>query len=254
MDHTKRKALVPLFLDFGVAMMESGAEISRVEDSLSRISASFGAIRTEVFAITASLVLTLRFEDEEFTGTRRITSGGETDFNKLRRLNELSRDCVEHHLTPEELCERLSEIRATSPKPLRQYIGSAIAAGSFALFFGGSLWDSLFAAMIGFLICLFQKKASHRFPNQAFFLFAISFLTGCGACLLAKVLPFLPLQVDKIIIGDIMLTVPGIATTMAVRDMLIGDTISGVTKLLECLLWAGCLAAGFILALMLCGR
>ncbi len=254
MDQIQKHKLVPLLLDFGEAMMSAGAEISRVEDSLGRIGASCGALRTEVFAITASLVLTLRFEDGEFTGTRRITSSGENDFNKLRRLNELSRDCVEKSLSPDQLKDRLDRIRDEAPKPLRTYLGSATAAGSFALFFGGSLWDGLIAACFGLLVCFFQRKIASRFPNKAFFLFTISFLTGSGICLLAKVLPFLPLQVDKIMIGDIMLTVPGIATTMSVRDMLIGDTISGVTKLLECLLWAGCLAAGFIVAMMLCGR
>lgn len=254
MEQTKREDLVPIFLNFGEAMMSSGAEISRVEDSLSRIGSSFGAVRTEVFAITASLVLTLRFEDCEFTGSRRINTGGDTDFNKLRMLNDLSRDCVKNHLSPEELKSRLAQICAHSPKPLRQYLGSAVAAGAFALFFGGGIWDGVFSACIGLLICLFQRKIAQHFPNKAFFLFATSLVTGYSVCLLAKLIPFLPLQIDKIIIGDIMLTVPGIATTMAVRDMLIGDTISGVTKLLECLLLAGCLAAGFILALLLGGR
>jgi len=254
MDQTQRRALVPIFLNFGEAMMAAGAEISRVEDSLSRIGASYGALRTEVFAITASLVLTLRFEDEEFTGTRRITSTGSNDFEKLHKLNELSRECVEKHLSPKELSEGLDRISASVSKPLPLYIGSAIASGAFAIFFGGGIFEGLFAALFGLLICLFQEKLEHRFSNKAFSLFVISLLVGCSACLLAKLLPFLALQIDKIIIGDIMLIVPGIATTMAVRDMLIGDTISGVTKLLECLLWAACLAAGFILALMLCGR
>ena len=254
MDQIQHNSLISLLLDFGEAMIASGAEISRVEDSLNRIGASFGAVRTEVFAITASLVLTLRFEKEEFTGSRRITSTGDTDFNKLRKLNELSRDCVEKKLSLPILEERLDEIRKMKPSPIKTYLGSAVAAGSFALFFGGGIWDGLIAACIGLLVCLMQSKIAVRFPNKAFFLFSISLVTGCGVCLLAKALPFVPLQIDKIIIGDIMLTIPGIATTMAVRDLLIGDTITGVTKLLECLLWAGCLAAGFIVALMLCGR
>lgn len=243
MDQIQHNSLISLLLDFGEAMIASGAEISRVEDSLNRIGASFGAVRTEVFAITASLVLTLRFEKEEFTGSRRITSTGDTDFNKLRKLNELSRDCVEKKLSLPILEERLDEIRKMKPSPIKTYLGSAIAAGSFALFFGGGIWDGLIAACIGFLVGLLQSKIADRFPNKAFFLFSISLVTGCGVCLLAKALPFVPLQIDKIIIGDIMLTIPGIATTMAVRDLLIGDTITGVTKLLECLLWAGCLAA-----------
>lgn len=254
MEQIKRDSLVPVFLNFGEAMMACGAEISRVEDSLSRIGSSFGAVRTEVFAITASLVLTLRFEDAEFTGTRRIGGSGETDFTKLKMLNDLSRECVDKHLSLAEFESKLQDICRQAPMPRRQYLGSAVAAGAFAVFFGGGVWDGIFSACLGILVCFFQRKIAARFPNQDFFLFAVSFLTGCCAVFLSKALFFLPMHIDKIIIGDIMLTVPGIATTMAVRDMLIGDTISGVTKLLECLLRASCLAAGFILALLICGR
>ena len=43
-------------------------------------------------------------------------------------------------------------------------------------------------------------------------------------------------------IGDIMLLIPGILMTNSIRDILIGDTISGVMRLVESLLWAGALA------------
>ena len=39
---------------------------------------------------------------------------------------------------------------------------------------------------------------------------------------------FPALHVDKIMIGDIMLLIPGLMATNAIRDILIGDTISGV--------------------------
>lgn len=39
-------------------------------------------------------------------------------------------------------------------------------------------------------------------------------------------------------IGDIMLLIPGILMTNSIRDILIGDTISGVMRLVESLLWA----------------
>ena len=50
-------------------------------------------------------------------------------------------------------------------------------------------------------------------------------------------------------IGDIMLLIPGIAITNAIRDMLMGDTISGLMRLIEGILWAGALAAGFMAAI-----
>ena len=54
---------------------------------------------------------------------------------------------------------------------------------------------------------------------------------------------------DKILIGDIMLLIPGLAMTNAIRNMLLGDTISGVVRLAESLIWAAALAGGFMVAL-----
>ena len=54
---------------------------------------------------------------------------------------------------------------------------------------------------------------------------------------------------DKIIIGNIMLLIPGIALTTSVRDMISGDTVSGMLGLCEALIRALAIAAGFALVL-----
>jgi uncharacterized membrane protein YjjP (DUF1212 family) len=56
------------------------------------------------------------------------------------------------------------------------------------------------------------------------------------------------IAVDKIIIGDIMLLIPGIALTNSIKDIFVGDTISGIMRLAESLLWAGAIACGFLLS------
>ena len=61
------------------------------------------------------------------------------------------------------------------------------------------------------------------------------------------------LHTDKIIIGDIMLLIPGFVMTNSLRDMLVGDTISGIMRFTESLLWAIGLASGFMLAIWLIG-
>ena len=54
-------------------------------------------------------------------------------------------------------------------------------------------------------------------------------------------------------IGVIMLLIPGAALTNAVRDMLVGHTISGLLRLAESLLLALMLAIGFGSAIYLFG-
>ena len=52
---TDYKKLMNVFLDFGEAMMLAGAEISRTEDSIARMGMAYGAVKTNVFAITSSI-------------------------------------------------------------------------------------------------------------------------------------------------------------------------------------------------------
>ena len=54
-------------------------------------------------------------------------------------------------------------------------------------------------------------------------------------------------------IGDIMLLIPGLTVTSAMRDMIVGDTISGLLRLIESIWWAGALACGFMAAIWLTG-
>lgn len=247
-----REALLKLFLDLGEELLVSGGEIERVEDSLSRLGNSFGAAKTDVFAITSSIVLTLSYDDgTAVTGTRRIKKGSDLNFSRLHALNALLRRCCQKSLSPEELEESFLAITREKPGRLSLYLGSAMAAGSFALFFGGTVWDGILAALVGLFICFLQRFFAPKCPNQVFFLFVSSFLCGCGIYLLGRVFSFL--HPDYVVMGDIMLLIPGIAITVAVRDMVIGDTISGFTRLFECLLWAGALAGGFMLALILFG-
>ena len=127
------------------------------------------------------------------------------------------------------------------------YMGSILAAGSFAVFFGGTFADGVVAALVAVLICFIQQKATKFFANTIMFNLFCSFVVGTVICLTVKVLPVL--NMDKIMIGDIMLLIPGIPATNSIRDMLMGDTISGLMRLIESILWAGALACGFMAAI-----
>ena len=78
-----------------------------------------------------------------------------------------------------------------------------------------------------------------------------AFCVGSLIGLVCRAIP--TLHGDKIIIGDIMLLIPGLAFTNAVKDIFIGDTISGVMRLIETVLWAAALALGFALSGWLLG-
>ena len=126
-----------------------------------------------------------------------------------------------------------------------------LAASSFAIFFGGNLWDGLLAGGIAVLICWMERYLSPFCMNGVEFQFIASFLSGVSTLLLCRF--GMQFHADKVLIGIIMLLIPGLAFTNAVKDIFIGDTISGVMRLIETVLWAAALALGFALSGWLLG-
>ena len=242
-----------IFLDMGDALLSSGAEIFRVEDTLNRMGYACGAAQMNVFVITSSIVITMEFPQQAAcTQTRRIRENGGNDFTRLEQLNDLSRHFCCHPLSPQELRKEFDKIIAQKPFPLGKLAGSILAACSFALFYGGSPADTAFSGIAAILIWCFQQYLRPVCMNDVTFQFAASFLTGCGICSFKALFP--GLHLDKIMIGDIMLLIPGLMTTNAIRDVLIGDTLSGVIRLIVSLLLAAALALGFIAAIFLFRR
>lgn len=239
-------------LDIGEYMMNSGAEIYRIEDTLSRMGLAYGAARMNVFVITSSIVVTLTMPDQSmYTQTRRIRSSGSTNFEILDQLNTLSRSYCSDKIDAGKLHDKIQAICSARPDRRCFYLGSMLAAGGFAVFFGGSIYDGIAAAFAAVSLCLLQEYGSALFPNKIIFHLISSFLVGIFICLSGML--FSGLHISKIMIGTIMLLIPGIAMTNSIRDILVGDTISGIMRLIETLFWAGALAFGFMGAILLTG-
>ena len=236
----------------GELLLCSGAEVKRVENTIVRLGRAYGACRMDVFAITSSIVVTMSFEDgQEVTQTRRIQNPGRTDLDRLEKLNSLSRECCEKRMEIEKFREKFLQIKEEPVSSVQFYGGSMLGTAAFTVFFGGTLYDAAAAACFAVFVCFLQRKLSPRCPNTIIFNLLTSLIIGTGIYGVAGVLPFL--QVDKVLIGDIMLLIPGIALTNAVKDMLVGDTIAGAMRFLESLTWAGALAAGFMAVIWMMG-
>jgi uncharacterized membrane protein YjjP (DUF1212 family) len=118
------------------------------------------------------------------------------------------------------------------------------------VFFGGSMPAGLVAALFGAMICLMQMRLERTEINTVARNLLVSFLVGVAVGLLTAAIP--ALHMDKILIGDSMLLIPGLAMTNAVRNVLLGNTISGMVRLADTLLWAGAIAGGFMVAMHIC--
>ena len=244
--------LLTCALDIGEQMLISGAEIGRVEDTVRHICSAYGFSRTDVFTITSSIVVSAEDPEHHFvTQTRRIT-GTRTDLTRLDRLNALSRRICAEKPAYSYVQQQLAVICKRPPYPLwLEALASALIAGAFAIFFGGGWADALTAAPLGlglrYATWLLQKGRL----NQIFINVVASFLM-CSAAI-ASVRLGLGQDTNMIIIGNIMLLIPGIALTNSLRDMISGDIMSGLLRFFDAVLVAAAIAAGYILAAQMMG-
>ena len=240
-----------LLVDFAEEILNSGAEINRVEDTVCRMGTAFGAKRVNVFVITSVIVITLDMPNgETFTESRRIASNGAVNFSRLEALNKLSRKYCAEKFSVEELRRRFNSC-LVSFKTVAYYIGSVIAAFSFAIFFGGTLFDGLVSGIFALFICLFSLNSYKFCPTSAAAKFLCSLITGVFICAVCRFVPVL--HADKIMIGDIMLLIPGIALVNSTSNIIVGDTVSGLTRFTESVVQAAALAGGFMLAIFIVG-
>lgn len=235
-------------LNIGEAMYCAGAEISRIEDTLYRLGKAYGAEHVSIYALTSSIVVTMEFSGEAaITQSRRIRRRDSFDLKKLEDLNSLSRECTAQLLPVDELRLRVLAILEEQPKQSMILLGEILAASAFAVFFGGTSLDALAAAAFAGCIYLLQRYVQHLCQGRIFFNIITSFLVGSMICGICHLIPVL--HAGQIMIGDIMVLIPGIAITNSMRYALSGDSISGIEKLIDSVLLAGGIALGFTLAI-----
>lgn len=236
-------------MDIGEQLLISGAEVHRVEESISRMCSAFGFARADVFIITTSMVVTVFDNDgKSLTQTRRINSTS-IDYEKLHLLNDLSRRICENKIVYEEIRREIEAIKGKKSYPLwAEFLSYSGIAAVFTLFFGGGLKEAAVSLIIGALVRLGILLSEKVFTNKIFNKFISSLVVSLLA--FASVKLGIIVSVDNVIIGNIMTLIPGLGLTNALRDLFTGDSIAGLLRTIEAVLIALAIAAGyFVVAL-----
>ena len=245
-------ALIACILDMGELLLTSGAEVFRVEDTLGRICAAYGFCNINVFGITSSIVLTVEGPDGRiFTQTRRIVTR-DTNLQRVALVNNLSRKLCREPIALDAFREQLADIRAakTYSLPVQALCYSVISA-SFAVFFGGSAIDGLTAALSGLVVFGARQFLGRTRMNNLLQCLLASALTALAVVFLVRL--GIGNSPSKITIGNIMLLIPGISFTTSLRDIINGDTISGLVGISEAVIKSIAIAIGFAVVLVQMG-
>lgn len=245
------ETLVEYTLSIGREMIECGAESWRAENTMARIFRAYGLEVLDAHVLATQAAVTVKTpEGEHYTSTRMILPDKTgTDLERLETLNATARAiCME--VPP---LEELPQVKARPPArwSWRVLLGHMLGAGAFAVFFGGGLTDGLAAAAIGAMAFLMSQFRRIYRQNQTIYTCAACFLAG----LLAQACVGMGFgeNLAMIVIGDIMLFIPGLAIVNGIRELFYTDILTGVYRLIEASLVAGAIAVGYAAAMFVGG-
>lgn len=235
--------VLDLALMAGHILLENGAEIYRVEETIGRICGYYGVNSENAFVLSNGIFLTAGSARESFFAKVQHIPVSGTHLNKVAAVNQLSREIVEGRHTIQDAYRILEEIR-TMPGKKRwmQTLASGVGSAAFCIFFGGTFGDSLAAFAAG--ICLYLYVLWLSVPHLSKIVGNIG-----GGALVTVVCCLLYLMgvgenLNFMMIGTIMPLVPGVAFTNSIRDVADGDYISGSVRMLDALLVFFCIAIG----------
>ena len=237
--------IAEISLSLGCGLLAGGGEVSRAEDSARRVALALGAQECEAMAMSNFLLLTVIGCNGESVTVSRRARHIHTDFTVVERLNALSRRICEHTVDISAARSALSLIREQEKSALYGYLLSMMVSATFAFFFGGGWREALVSALCANSIEYMKRRVKDAFGNAVVFTFVSAFLCGFAAALMVNA--GLAENYDAIVMGDIMLLIPGVSLVCSTRDLIHGDLLSGVLRLVETVLLAASLTAGFVL-------
>lgn len=240
MDHDK---LLDFVTDLGYELSMAGAEIFRVEDSITRILKAYG-LEPEVYAIPNCIIVGVTLPDgESLTEMRRIGFHG-NDLHAVELFSDLSRRVCAEKPDADTLHQWLRETKAGHRQFgwVLQLIGYALAAFGFSVFFGGDLIDGLCGGCAGLAVgacsMFMDKLETNNFFKTLLSAIPLAFIPyAFGALGICQ-------RPDMATIGTVMVLVPGLLFTYAMRDIIYGDTNSGINRIVQVLLIALAIALG----------
>ncbi len=236
------ETLMSAVLDMGKLMLVSGAEVYRVEDTMIRLLKAYGSVSWQVTAVPSHILVSAAFDGREYTLTRRIDNN-DTDLELLHRLNDLSRRLCRETPRPDQIGALINAAKAHKTYTDVQFSAIyAFTSAMFTLFFGGGFADAVISALIACGLYWLKKLISVNGGNRVF----VALLCSAYSALLAKIFVHVGLgrDADKIIIGVVMVLIPGIEMVNGFRDFIAGDIQAGLMHLAEALFLGVIIAVG----------
>lgn len=248
MDKDEKELLLKSAILAGKLMLENGAEMYRVEDTMNRIVGGSSKLGDAGISFVVPTALFIGIKEGKGLRMERSTDRS-INLEKISEVNQLSRAFTSSvEMDVYRLYRSLQAVeqeKVTYPNWLK-IVASAIVCGSLMILFDGTWADLLITMFIGafgyYVYLTTKQQLKVRFIPDFIATFAIGILT-----IISVRLGWIA-SIDSVIIGSIMMLVPGVHFTNAVRDLMVGNTISGTVFAVEALTIGIMIGTGITLA------
>ncbi len=245
-DEELRRRIMDFIMAAGQTLLENGAEVFRVEQTMEIMARSFHLREFHVYVLTNGIFASAG--TAEISEVRNVPVRT-THLGRVAAVNALSREIAQTSMTLDEAECRLAEAqRIPFPKDWVQLVSGLGGAFCFAMIFGGTLRSALAAAAAGFVASGYLLLCERHGLPGGFKKISCAALITLVCILLCQVLRT---SASQAIIGTLMILTPGIAFTMGIRDFVHGDYLSGTIRMIDALLVAASIAIGTGLVLSL---
>lgn len=237
--------------EIGRLLLMHGAEIYRVEESIERMGKAYDYQNIEVFAIPSFLTMSITLVDGNSYSVTKRSRQNRINLDCVYALNNLVRDICHHTPSNEEIEKRIADIKNMKLKQGLIFIGYGMTAGFFSVFFGGSIPEFIVGTLIGFVIYfVIWLMELWEVNNMVTTLFS-SIILALLAIIAHK--QGLVDNLQATTIGCLMILVPGVAITNSLRDIIGGEYMSGLARMIEAFLIAASIAIGVGSMMMVLG-
>lgn len=247
---------VEYILDFvanlGSHMLYTGANLERVDDTMTRICLSYHLESISIFSLSSMIMVSARSADGTY-GSRQITvPPASIHLEKLNRLNRLSRRVCAEKPEPAALAGWLEEAEQIEEySVLTVILGYLAAMTSLCVIFGGNILDvvatdCITAALYWIILWLSRPNLNHIVVNTLCMWFA-------GTLAIVLVRFGIGEHVFCIIITGSMMMIPGIPLVNSVRNILCGNEMNGIIEFFKVILETLAIVLGLVLSIYMFG-
>ena len=134
----------------GRILLQNGAEIFRVEETIERIAKSYGLEGNSSFVLSSGIFITEEKDDKHFYANVKHIPLSAAHLDRVAAVNQLSREIEGGKDTSSQAIEELHKIQNMPEKPfVAKVLAAGIGSACFGYLFGGSLFDSFAAFIVG---------------------------------------------------------------------------------------------------------